>query len=50
MRYVLQDITTVTAPAIIMHGVNCQRTMQSGIAKALYTKWPEVKEEYMRFA
>lgn len=33
-------------PCIIMHGVNCQNVMGSGVAKALYYAWPEVKEMY----
>lgn len=41
------DIASVDAPAVIIHGVNCQRTMKSGVAKALFTKWPQVKEAYM---
>lgn len=47
MRIIQKDITTVGAPAIIAHGVNCQRAMGSGVAKALYTKWPKVREAYM---
>lgn len=31
---------------IIGHGVNCQNVMGSGIARALFEKWPEVKEQY----
>jgi len=50
MNIITKDITTVSSPAIIIHGVNCQRTMQSGVAKALYTKWPHVKDSYMSFA
>lgn len=49
MKYEKQDITTVEAPAMIAHGVNCKRKMGSGVAKALYTKWPRVKEEYLAF-
>lgn len=33
----------------ICHQVNCRNAMGAGVAKALYTKWPEVKEEYHRF-
>lgn len=40
------DITTVKGNAVIIHGVNCQNTMGSGVAKAIYTKWPEVKVQY----
>jgi O-acetyl-ADP-ribose deacetylase (regulator of RNase III) len=49
VRYEKKDITTVTAPGIIAHGVNCQNTMGSGVAKALYTKWPLVKKEYHEY-
>lgn len=34
---------------VIAHGVNCQGAMGSGVAKALYTKWPKVKEKYYEF-
>lgn len=34
---------------IIAHGVNCQGVMGSGIAKALYGKWPQVRTEYMQY-
>lgn len=30
----------------IMHGVNAQNTMGSGVAKVLFNKWPEVKSDY----
>jgi len=33
----------------IAHGVNCWGVMGSGVAKAIYTKWPTVKEEYITF-
>ncbi len=46
MRYIEKDITTVQAPAIIAHGVNCQNAMGSGVARAIYMKWPVVKAEY----
>ena len=45
LRYINKDITTITS-GIILHGVNCQNVMGSGVAKALYTKWPEVKIQY----
>lgn len=35
--------------AAICHQVNCQNMMGSGVAKAIYTKWPEVKSEYHKF-
>jgi O-acetyl-ADP-ribose deacetylase (regulator of RNase III) len=31
---------------VIAHGVNCQNVMGSGVAKALFDKWPKVKENY----
>ena len=30
----------------IAHQVNCQNKMGSGLAKAIYTKYPEVKRQY----
>lgn len=47
-RYIKGDITE-TELKYIAHGVNCQNVMGSGVAKALYTKFPEVKTEYHRF-
>lgn len=49
MKYIKKDITTVEGPAIIIHGVNCQGVMGSGVAKALYTKWPGVKAKYLSY-
>lgn len=46
MRTERRDITTVESPGVIAHGVNCRNAMGSGVAKALYTKWPKVKSEY----
>ena len=46
MRREDKDITTVQGPGVIAHGVNCQNTMGSGVAKALYSKWPTVKTKY----
>jgi O-acetyl-ADP-ribose deacetylase (regulator of RNase III) len=46
MKYVQKDITTVTAPGLIAHGVNCQDAMGSGVARALYMQWHKVKTEY----
>jgi len=31
---------------VICHQVNCQNAMGSGVAKAIYSVYPEVKEEY----
>ena len=33
----------------IAHGVNCKNTMGSGVARALYEKWPEVKRRYHEY-
>ena len=49
MRYLNKDVTTISAPAIISHGVNCQNVMGSGVARALYMKWPIVKSQYHKF-
>lgn len=48
MLYLDQDITEVQAPALIAHGVNCADAMGSGVARALYMKWPTVKAMYHR--
>lgn len=47
-RYIKGDITE-TELKYIAHGVNCQNAMGSGVAKALFTKWPEVKSHYHEF-
>lgn len=44
-RYIKGDIRD-TELQHIAHGVNCQNVMGSGIAKALYERWPKVKEYY----
>lgn len=46
MRQIQQDITGVQAPGLIAHGVNCQNAMGSGVARALFEKWPAVKRDY----
>lgn len=43
-----QDITTATN-GIIMHGVNCQGVMGSGVAAAIRHKWPSVFTNYAAF-
>ena len=45
IKYINADITTSELKHIA-HGVNCQNTMGSGVAKALFTKWPLVKQQY----
>ena len=47
-RYIVGDITE-TELKYIAHGVNCQNVMGSGVAKALFTKWLDVKTEYHKF-
>jgi O-acetyl-ADP-ribose deacetylase (regulator of RNase III) len=42
---VVGDITT-TDCKVIAHGVNCQNVMGSGVARALFEKWPQVKGLY----
>ena len=44
-KYIQGDICD-TELKYIAHGVNCQNTMGSGVAKALYTKFPQVKDHY----
>ena len=46
MNTIEMDITTVEE-GIVIHGVNCQRTMGSGVAKAIRAKWPKVYEDYL---
>lgn len=43
------DITAIKR-GYIMHQVNCQDVMGAGVAKALYTKYPQVKRAYHAFA
>lgn len=38
-----------TSVGVIAHGVNCQNEMGSGVARALFVKWPNVKTFYHRF-
>lgn len=47
MEYINRDITNETS-GLIIHGVNCQGKMQSGVALAIKTKWPQVYEAYMQ--
>ena len=46
INYVEKDITTSDA-TLIIHQVNCQRAMNSGVAKAIKTKWSKVYDDYM---
>lgn len=45
MNIIKKDITTIDE-GVILHQVNCQNAMESGVAKALFTKWPQIKTEY----
>lgn len=45
IHYVKDDITKSNCD-IICHQVNCQGAMNSGVAKAIREKWPEVYEYY----
>jgi O-acetyl-ADP-ribose deacetylase (regulator of RNase III) len=45
VHYVNGNLLDSDCP-IICHQVNCQGAMNSGVAKAIRTKWPEVYSEY----
>lgn len=45
IRYIKGDITKSNCD-IICHQVNCQGVMNSGVAKAIREKWPEVYDNY----
>ena len=45
IHYIKGDITKSNCD-IICHQVNCQGAMNSGVAKAIREKWPEVYEYY----
>jgi O-acetyl-ADP-ribose deacetylase (regulator of RNase III) len=47
IKYIKHNLRN-TIEGIIPHGVNCQSTMGSGVAKDLFTKWPKVRESYMK--
>lgn len=46
MKLIHQDITLENS-GLIIHGVNCQRRMGSGVALAIKNKWPAVYDQYM---
>lgn len=46
MNYLKGDITK-TDCNIIVHGCNAQGAMGSGVAKALFEKWPAVRDKYL---
>ena len=43
-----QSVHDFKEHAIIVHGVNCQGKMNSGVAKAIREAFPVVYEEYMK--
>lgn len=47
MKYIKGDITKTELNSIA-HGCNASGKMGSGVAKALFTKWPNVRMEYMK--
>lgn len=49
LKIVEGDIIFSDGVAAICHQVNCQSVMGSGVAKAIYQKWPEVKQKYHEF-
>lgn len=51
LSYIYGDVTNPQSqddrPIVIPHVVNDAGRMGAGVAKALYTKWPKVREDYM---
>lgn len=47
MDFIQKDITT-ERHGLIIHGVNCQGVMGSGVALAIRNKWPVVYDEYKK--
>ena len=48
-KYIKGDVTKTDLKYII-HGVNCQNVMGSGVARSIYETYPEVKEKYHAYA
>lgn len=48
MIFVHDDLLNADTDAICQQ-VNCQNAMGSGLAKTIYTRWPEIKELYHEF-
>ena len=46
MQIINKDITTIES-GIIIHVCNNKGVMGAGVAKALYTKWPRVRYDYI---
>ena len=47
IEYIIGDITKETT-GLIVHQVNCQRVMGSGVALAIKNKWPIVYAKYLQ--
>lgn len=48
IKYLKGDITKLADKnALVVHGVNCQHAMGSGVAKAIKEKWPIVYTRFM---
>lgn len=48
MIFVYDDLLNANTDAICQQ-VNCQNAMGSGLAKTIYTRWPEIKELYHEY-
>lgn len=48
LKYIERDITSVNV-GVIAHVVNDCGVMGAGVAKALYTRWPAVRSNYLDF-
>lgn len=48
IKIVSGNILEAKEPVIIQQ-VNCRGVMGAGLAKAIYTKWPQVKQEYVEY-
>ena len=49
MLHILNGDLLCADADFICHQVNCRSVMGAGVAKAIYTKWPEVKAKYHEF-
>lgn len=47
IRTIDKDVTTLTSPFVLLHVANDKRVMGAGVAKAISTKWPRVREDYI---
>lgn len=47
INYIKKDVTTVDR-GVVVHGVNCQGVMGSGVALAVKKKWPRAFERYVK--